>query len=407
LADRGLDVLLPGTGRGAATLLCSRAFAFQEEGRLRVPDAFREHVERSFETRHRDLATLGVGYSNLFQKLSLNPRSDSSDSGLSAAAREVPNINAILERELCILGRHSQTTASALLRAANGLGNYLFLAGLNGLSEGILKLAYQAAVEIGDDQSVALTSLNLARVEEKLGRYAKAREHLAECETPLKCEEDYIRLCAAQHILGIVAFNQCSYCEAMNSLDRGLELLTNISDGGPHAREREYLRSDLLERKCVTALRQECYVQARQWAMEGLGIAERLDDVFRQSVHLKNLCWLKLEAGEYTAAKTDGLRGLEQARKVKLHSEIAGLCSLLARLGRHLSRPDNEVERMLDEAWASAEKADHLWYKAEIMNRWGDHRLEQRALAKARAAYVRASMLAADIGARVCMEKLF
>jgi tetratricopeptide (TPR) repeat protein len=404
LAHSDLGVLLPDVGYDAASILRQQALAFDEGGRLRAPDAVRDAVAENHEASHEDLGRLSIGHQSLLSELTVIPKSGGGNTDLGAVAREAPNISFILRRELPNIRRHTPEIARLLIRNANGYGNYLFLLGLNKPGGEILELGKRAAEEMSDRQATALASLNLARIEEKLGNYSRSREQLESCGQPLSSDEDYVRVCASRHILGILGFNQCRYHDAMLALDDGFTLLDNVNDSSDYAYFKDYLRCDLLERKCVIAIRLADHDKAQGWGEEGLRIAKYLDDPIRKSVHLKNLCWLRIEQGKFAAAERLGKRGLEYARRsehrgeISHHSEVAGLCSLLARAARLQNRPA-EVLDLLNDALASAERARHRWYRAFALIELGEHHLSQPRIADARGAFTEACAIAEKIGA--------
>lgn len=69
IAQDDLNALLPGAGEEAAATLCAVGLAFDEEARLRVPEAVRDHVRAEYAPRPDDLVRAAAHYYRLLRVL--------------------------------------------------------------------------------------------------------------------------------------------------------------------------------------------------------------------------------------------------------------------------------------------------------------------------------------------------
>ncbi|MFC7739035.1 TIR domain-containing protein [Roseomonas sp. GCM10028921] len=402
--------VLPSGSEKAASTLRRAGLVLDENSRLRVLGPIRLYVadtEKIHPTEKAKALALAIShYQGLLSHLTLALRGGAVAS-YAAIRREGPNLAKVLQLGLQGTSTLPKWAGLSLVRQANAFANYLFLFGLYKLARQYLRDARDYATSLDDEDGLKLSLLNQGRIAEKLGEYDEAEAALQQaCAGSLDEEENIVRIAAASHILGIIAFNRGKYAKAKKVLKDGFRHLEGISDTSCFAADRDYIRSDLYERGCVIALGEGKYKIARQQGERGLKIAQDLRDDFRTAIHLKNFTWLALREGNFLRAKELGEEGLKHARLTDKAAgavrdkgflgEIAGLYGLLTEAYDYLHEAE-AAERSAREGWRAAVYAHHKWYKAHMAKQWGELRLRHGDITFAHRAFYRAACIAKAI----------
>ena len=282
------DVLLPGSGPGAAAVLRQLGLAFDEGTRLRMLAPIREHVAAEHRPEQADLAAVSAHYA----RLAATGERVGWGQGAQAAARlqaETGNIAVMLRQAANV------QQIDELMEGVSGLGKYWELTGAAQPPPDLLAAAEKAVEARGSPSQQAYTRLVLGNLAMNRSEYDEARARYEQAVALYRQVGDVLWEAHSTGGLGDVALERSDYDTAQGWYEQALPLYRQVGDAAGEA--------NCIARLGEIAVERSDYDTAQALYEQALPLYRQAEDAAEEEVLREANCIAGL--GDIALARSD------------------------------------------------------------------------------------------------------